>query len=64
MIDGTIVTVAAIYFKDFFMILYGFLFIYLSGVVLDAIVFSGFNSRAVYIITSDPEAVKIKYIVF
>ena len=59
MIDGTIVTVAAIYFKDFFMILYGFLFIYLSGVVLDAIVFSGFNSRAVYII-SDPEAVKNK----
>ena len=42
------------------MILYGFLFIYLSGVVLDAIVFSGFNSRAVYIITSDPEAVKNK----
>lgn len=60
MIDGTIVTVAAIYFKDFFMILYGFLFIYLSGVVLDAIVFSGFNSRAVYIITSDHEAVKNK----
>ena len=60
MIDGTIVTVAAIYFKDFFMILYGFLFIYLSGVVLDAIVFSGFNSRAAYIITSDPEAVKNK----
>lgn len=60
MIDGTIVTVAAIYFKDFFMILYGFLFIYLSGVVLDAIVFSGFNTRAVYIITSDPEAVKNK----
>lgn len=60
MIDGTIVTVATIYFKDFFMILYGFLFIYLSGVVLDAIVFSGFNSRAVYIITSDPEAVKNK----
>lgn len=60
MIDGTIVTVAAIYFKDFFMILYGFLFIYLSGVVLDAIVFSGFNSRAVYIVTSDPEAVKNK----
>lgn len=60
MIDGTIVTVAAIYFKDFFIILYGFLFIYLSGVVLDAIVFSGFNSRAVYIITSDPEAVKNK----
>ncbi len=60
MIDGSIVTAAAIYFKDFFMILYGFLFIYLSGVVLDAIVFSGFNSRAVYIITSDPEAVKNK----
>lgn len=60
MIDGTIVTAAAIYFKDFFMILYGFLFIYLSAVVLDAIVFSGFNSRAVYIITSDPEAVKNK----
>ena len=60
MIDGTIVTVASIYFKDFFMILYGFLFIYLYGVVLDALVFSGFNSRAVYIITSDPEAVKNK----
>lgn len=60
MVDGTIVTVAAIYFQDFFMILYGFLFIYLSGIVLDAIVFSGFNSRAVYIITSNPDAVKNK----
>ena len=58
--DFAVKELNAIYFKDFFMILYGFLFIYLSGVVLDAIVFSGFNSRAVYIITSDPEAVKNK----
>lgn len=60
MIDGSIVVSAAIYYNDFFMILYGFLFIYISGKVIDAIVFSGFNSRAVHIITKNPDLVKEK----
>lgn len=60
MIDGSIVLTASIFFGDFFILLYGVIFIYLSGVVLDAVAFSGFNSRAVYIITNDSKRVKEK----
>lgn len=60
MIDGSIVLIATLFFGDFFILLYGVIFIYLSGVVLDAVAFSGFNSRAVYIITREPEQVKEK----
>ncbi len=58
--DGLIVFVATFFFKDFFILLYGVIFIYISGHVLDAVAFSGFNSRAVYIITKEAEQVKEK----
>lgn len=59
-IDGSIVLIACLYFQDLFIILYGISFILISGFVLDSIVFSGFNSRAVHIITKDPEKIKEK----
>lgn len=57
-IDGTIVLSAGIYFHDVFTILYGALFIYLSGIVMDTIIFSGFNSRCVNIVTSKPNEIR------
>lgn len=57
-IDGAIVLSAGIYFHDIFTILYGALFIYLSGVVMDTIIFSGFNSRCVNIVTSKPYEIR------
>ena len=68
LIDGVIVLLGAILIKsnavttgiDYTMILYAVLFIYLSGLVMDQIVFSGFNSRAVYIISDKNEEIKQK----
>lgn len=57
-IDGTIVTLSAIYYKSVFVILYGIIFILVSGVIIDMIVFNGFNSRAVNIITDRSEEIK------
>lgn len=57
-VDGLIVLLAGVYFKSFYHILYGALFIFISGYVTDSIVFSGFNVRAVYIITTKPQEVK------
>lgn len=59
-IDGSIVLLAGIIFHNFFTILYGGLFIFISGYVMDAIIFSGFNSRCVNIVTSKPEEIKEK----
>lgn len=59
-IDGTIVTISGILFKDIYTILYGALFIYISGYVMDSIIFSGFNSRCVNIVTSKPDEIKNK----
>ena len=59
-IDGTIVLSACFYFQDLFTILYGISFILISGFVLDSIAFSGFNSRAVNIITKEPLKIKQK----
>lgn len=59
-IDGLIVGSAALYYGDLLTILYGLIFIIVSGFVLDSVAFSGFNSRAVYIITKQPEKVKNK----
>ncbi len=66
LIDGVIVLIGALLIKsetvttgiDYTMILYAVLFIYLSGLVMDQIVFSGFNSRAVYIISEKNEEIK------
>lgn len=59
-IDGLIVGLSSIYFKDVFTILYGVIFILISGFVLDLVAFSGFNSRAVHIITKESTKVKEK----
>lgn len=57
-VDGLIVALAGIYFTDIFTIIYGAMFIYISGFVMDSIIFSGFNSRCVNIVTEKPEEVK------
>lgn len=57
-VDGLIVALAGIYFSDIFTIIYGAMFIYISGFVMDSIIFSGFNSRCVNIVTEKPEEVK------
>ena len=58
MIDGSIVLLSAIYYRNFFVILYGVIYILISGVIIDMIVFNGFNSRAINIITDKPENIK------
>ena len=64
LIDGLIILGGAFFIKeegqilDFNMILYAVIFAYLSGQVMDQIVFSGFNSRAVSIISSKNEQIK------
>lgn len=58
MIDGSIVITSAIIFKNYLMVIYGVCFIIISGFVVDSIVFNGFNSRAVHIITNKPDEIK------
>lgn len=59
-VDGSVVLLACLYFHDLFTLLYGVVFILISGAVLDMVAFSGFNSRAVNIITKEPQLVKEK----
>ena len=56
-IDGTIVCASGIYFHNAFVILYGAIFIFVSGYVMDSIIFSGFNARCVNIVTTKPEEI-------
>lgn len=64
LVDGIIILLGAIFINDgnqiidFHGILYAIIFVYLSGLVMDQIVFSGFNSRAVHIISSKNEEIK------
>ncbi|MCI6716326.1 MAG: YitT family protein [Mollicutes bacterium] len=57
-IDGSIVFASGIYFHNAFVILYGAIFIFVSGYVMDSIIFSGFNARCVNIVTTKPEEIK------
>lgn len=57
-IDGSIVLASGIYFQNIFVILYGAIFIFVSGYVMDSIIFSGFNARCVNIVTTKPEEIK------
>ena len=63
-IDGVIILIGAFFindgtqFIDFHMVLYAIIFMYLSGMVMDQIVFSGFNSRAVHIISDKNDEIK------
>ena len=64
LIDGVIVVLGSILLRepgqmmDINKLLYAIIFIYVSGLVIDQIVFSGFNSRAVHIISSKSEEIK------
>jgi uncharacterized membrane-anchored protein YitT (DUF2179 family) len=60
--DGIVVLIGVIVFKDFSLILYGPIFIYLSGFAVDSVIFSGFNKRAVYIISNKSEQIKARII--
>lgn len=57
-IDGIIVFVSGIYFHNIFVIFYGAIFIFVSGYVMDLIIFSGFNARCVNIVTTKPNEIK------
>lgn len=61
-IDGAIVIIGAITgyssLLPIFLILYGIAYTVVSGIVMDNIVFGGFNVRAAYIVTSKPEEIK------
>ena len=64
--DGTIVLLGFIFVRDqngmlqYEYLLYAVIFIYLSGAVMDQIVFRGFNKRAVSIISEKNEEIKEK----
>lgn len=57
-LDGIVVVIGGLVFKDFNYVLYGILFIIISGYVLDNVVFGGFNVRAVHIISKNHDEIK------
>ncbi len=57
-IDGSIVLLAALTIGNIYTVIYGAMFIYISGFVMDSIIFSGFNSRCVNIVTEKHEEIK------
>ncbi|HHU55346.1 MAG TPA: YitT family protein [Acholeplasmataceae bacterium] len=61
-IDGIVILIGTIVFKDITLLIYGIIFIYLSGFAIDQVVFSGFNKRAVYIISNNSSEIKKRII--
>lgn len=57
-IDGALVILSIIVFKDLSLTLSTILYIVLTGIILDNFVFGGFNKRAVYIISEKNEEIK------
>ena len=57
-IDGSIVVLGAVVAKDLSNVLYGVLFILISGYVLDNVVFGGFNVRSVNIVSKKHAQIK------
>lgn len=49
--DGIVILLGIIVFQDLSLALYGIVFIFLSGFAVDQVVFSGFNKRAINIIS-------------
>lgn len=62
--DGSVVLLGFLLMKDangqfqFDYLMYAIIFIYVSGIVMDQVIFSGFNKRAVMIICNKPEEIK------
>lgn len=61
-VDGAIIIIGAVTgfssLMPIFLILYGIAYTVISGIVMDNIVFGGFNVRAAYVVTSKPEEIK------
>lgn len=63
-IDGTIIFLGFILMKqEVDLILYEIIFMYVCGVTMDMVVFSGFNKRAVYIISEKNNQIKEELLV-
>lgn len=63
LIDGTIILLGYFLLKQSVNVLfYEIIFMVISGVLMDAVVFSGFNKRAVYIISDKCEEIRDKLI--
>ena len=60
--DGAVILFGVIVFKDLALALYGIMFIYLSGFAIDQVVFSGFNKRAVYIVSDHSNEIQKRII--
>lgn len=57
-LDGLVVIFGYIVYRDVEIILYALIYIAITGFVMDGVIFSGFNKRAVYIISKKNEAIK------
>lgn len=57
-LDGTIITAGLFILGNVQSSLYAIVFTYITGIVIDSVVFSGFNKRAVYIISDKNEEIK------
>lgn len=58
LIDGTIILIGLFVLKNVQLSLYAIVFTYITGVVIDSVIFSGFNKKAVYIISDKSEDIK------
>ncbi len=57
-IDGLLVVGCIVIFKDLSLLLFSVLYILLTGIIVDNVVFGGFNKRAVYIISDKDEEIR------
>ena len=57
-VDGSIVVLGTILLHNYSLLLYAVVFIYISGLAMDAVVYNGFNKRAVHIISEHNEEIK------
>lgn len=59
-LDGAVIFLGFLAFQDIVKVLYAVIFMFITGFVIDLVVFSGFNKRAVYIISRHSEEIKEK----
>ncbi|HOA63647.1 MAG TPA: YitT family protein [Bacilli bacterium] len=57
-LDGLVIAAAYIVYRNIEVILYALIYLAIVGLVMDAIIFSGFNKRAVYIISKKHDQIK------
>lgn len=57
-IDGILVLGCIVVFQDLSLMLFSVIYILLTGIIVDSVVFGGFNKRAVYIISEKDEEIR------